>query len=57
MYTVIDVADLHKRFEHVRALDGQDLQVVEGEIHGFLGSKWPMPQWLPPPAVSSRERR
>ena len=37
MFAVIDVADLHKRFAHVRALNGLDLQVGEGEIHGFLG--------------------
>jgi ABC-2 type transport system ATP-binding protein len=37
MSAVIDVVDLHKRFGHVRALDGLNLQVAEGEIHGFLG--------------------
>jgi len=37
MYAVIDIADLHKHFGHVRALDGLNLQVGEGEIHGFLG--------------------
>jgi ABC-2 type transport system ATP-binding protein len=37
MTTVIDVVQLHKHFGHVRALDGLDLQVNEGEIHGFLG--------------------
>jgi ABC-2 type transport system ATP-binding protein len=37
MATVIDVRDLHKNFGHVRALNGLDLQVGEGEIHGFLG--------------------
>ena len=37
MTTVIGIEDLHKNFGHVRALDGLDLQVAEGEIHGFLG--------------------
>jgi ABC-2 type transport system ATP-binding protein len=37
MYAVIDIADLHKQFGHVHALDGLDLQVGEEEIHGFLG--------------------
>jgi ABC-2 type transport system ATP-binding protein len=37
MYAVIDVSDLHKHFGRVRALNGLDLQVGEGEIHGFLG--------------------
>ncbi len=37
MSNVIDVRDLHKQFGRVRALDGLDLQVGEGEIHGFLG--------------------
>jgi ABC-2 type transport system ATP-binding protein len=34
---VIDIRDLHKHFGHVRALDGLDLTLEEGEIHGFLG--------------------
>ncbi len=37
MRVVIDVVGLRKHFGHVRALDGLDLQVGEGEIHGFLG--------------------
>jgi polyether ionophore transport system ATP-binding protein len=37
MTAVIDIRDLHKHFGHVRALDGLDLRVREGEIHGFLG--------------------
>ena len=37
MTAVIDIRDLHKNFGHVRALDGLDLTVEEGEIHGFLG--------------------
>ena len=37
MTAVIDIRDLHKHFGHVRALDGLDLTVEEGEIHGFLG--------------------
>jgi ABC-2 type transport system ATP-binding protein len=34
---VIDVKDLHKTFGLVHALNGLDLQVQEGETHGFLG--------------------
>ncbi|WP_458690163.1 ABC transporter ATP-binding protein [Nocardia tengchongensis] len=34
---VIEVRDLHKNFGQVRALDGLDLEVTEGEVHGFLG--------------------
>ena len=37
MTAVIDIRDLHKHFGDVRALDGLDLTVEEGEIHGFLG--------------------
>jgi ABC-2 type transport system ATP-binding protein len=37
MTVVIDVRDLHKHFGHVHALDGLDLRVDEGEVHGFLG--------------------
>src|SRR4029453_4406671 len=37
MTAVIDIRDLHKHFGHVRALDGLDLAVREGEVHGFLG--------------------
>ncbi len=37
MTDVIDVRDLRKNFGHVHALDGLDLQVSEGEVHGFLG--------------------
>ena len=37
MTSVIEVSDLHKHFGRVRALDGLDLTVNEGEIHGFLG--------------------
>ncbi|WP_285114671.1 ABC transporter ATP-binding protein [Leifsonia sp. fls2-241-R2A-40a] len=37
MDAVIDVAGLEKRFGRVRALDGLDLAVTQGEIHGFLG--------------------
>ncbi|RMI35013.1 ABC transporter ATP-binding protein [Nocardia stercoris] len=33
----IAVARLHKHFGAVRALDGLDLTVNEGEVHGFLG--------------------
>ncbi|MBL1076114.1 ABC transporter ATP-binding protein [Nocardia sp. 2] len=34
---VIEVRDLHKHFGQVHALDGLDLEVAEGEVHGFLG--------------------
>lgn len=33
----IDIHNLTKNFGSVRALDGLDLTVVEGEVHGFLG--------------------
>ncbi len=33
----IDVRDLTKRFGRATALDGFDLSVAEGEVHGFLG--------------------
>ena len=37
MTPAIDIRELHKNFGHVRALDGLNLTVDEGEIHGFLG--------------------
>ncbi|BCK53462.1 ABC transporter ATP-binding protein [Nocardia wallacei] len=37
MSSAIVVRDLHKHFGQVHALDGLDLQVAEGEVHGFLG--------------------
>ncbi|UTT68711.1 ABC transporter ATP-binding protein [Arthrobacter sp. DNA4] len=37
MNTVVETVGLHKHFGHVRALDGLDLEVQRGEIHGFLG--------------------
>ncbi|HKU11768.1 MAG TPA: ABC transporter ATP-binding protein [Sinomonas sp.] len=37
MGTVIQTTDLHKSFGQVKALDGLDLEVHQGEIHGFLG--------------------
>ncbi|MDQ4503068.1 ABC transporter ATP-binding protein [Sinomonas sp. ASV322] len=37
MGTVIQTVDLHKNFGRVKALDGLDLEVHAGEIHGFLG--------------------
>jgi ABC-2 type transport system ATP-binding protein len=33
----IDISGLVKTFGHVRALDGLDLTVEAGEVHGFLG--------------------
>ncbi|MFF0452607.1 ABC transporter ATP-binding protein [Nocardia africana] len=37
MSSAIEVRKLHKHFGSVRALDGLDLEVAEGEVHGFLG--------------------
>ncbi|MDR6972438.1 ABC transporter ATP-binding protein [Leifsonia shinshuensis] len=37
MDAVIDVSGLEKRFGRVRALDGLDLEVSPGDVHGFLG--------------------
>ncbi|MDQ0768101.1 ABC-2 type transport system ATP-binding protein [Pseudarthrobacter defluvii] len=37
MNTVVQTTNLHKHFGRVRALDGLDLEVQRGEIHGFLG--------------------
>lgn len=37
MDTVIDITGLVKRFGKTVALDGLDLQVARGEVHGFLG--------------------
>lgn len=34
---VIKITSLHKSFGHVKALDGLDLTVERGEVHGFLG--------------------
>src|SRR5215207_9058754 len=35
--SAISVSGLVKRFGTTRALDGLDLEVAEGEVHGFLG--------------------
>ncbi|MDX6331779.1 MAG: polyether ionophore transport system ATP-binding protein [Streptomycetaceae bacterium] len=37
MTTAISVAGLHKSFGRTHALDGLDLKVRTGEVHGFLG--------------------
>jgi ABC-2 type transport system ATP-binding protein len=37
MNAVIEVSDLHKSFGRTHALDGLDLTVQQGEVHGFLG--------------------
>src|SRR6195952_3696995 len=37
MDTVIEAVGLEKHFGRVRALDGLDLSVSAGEVHGFLG--------------------
>lgn len=37
MESIIQTVELHKHFGRVRALDGLNLEVQRGEIHGFLG--------------------
>ncbi|MFE6835313.1 ATP-binding cassette domain-containing protein [Streptomyces sp. NPDC057705] len=37
MTKAIGIAGLHKAFGRTRALDGLDLSVTTGEVHGFLG--------------------
>ncbi|MGW1992526.1 ABC transporter ATP-binding protein [Embleya sp. NPDC001921] len=37
MNTAINVSGLHKSFGRTHALDGLDLRVTTGEVHGFLG--------------------
>ncbi len=37
MTNVVSISGLEKRFGHVVALDGLDLEVATGEVHGFLG--------------------
>src|SRR5256885_15535108 len=37
MTLAIEVAGLVKNYGHTRALDGLDLTVAHGEVHGFLG--------------------
>src|SRR5215475_14058391 len=37
MTNAIEVSDLVKTFGRTRALDGLDLSVATGEVHGFLG--------------------
>lgn len=37
MTDVISIVDLHKSFGKTHALDGLNLRVAEGEVHGFLG--------------------
>jgi ABC-2 type transport system ATP-binding protein len=37
MNDVIDIQNLHKSFGATKALDGLDLAVSAGEVHGFLG--------------------
>ncbi|BDU07231.1 ABC transporter ATP-binding protein [Nocardia cyriacigeorgica] len=37
MSAAIDISQLVKTFGRTRALDGLDLQVATGEVHGFLG--------------------
>ncbi len=37
MTTIIETHGLTKHYGHVHALDGLDLQVEQGQVHGFLG--------------------
>jgi ABC-2 type transport system ATP-binding protein len=37
MINAISISGLHKSFGHTKALDGLDLNVATGEVHGFLG--------------------
>src|SRR3974377_731512 len=37
MTAAIELTGLHKNFGQTRALDGLDLTVATGEVHGFLG--------------------
>lgn len=37
MTNVISIGGLVKTFGHTRALDGLDMEVAKGEVHGFLG--------------------
>jgi ABC-2 type transport system ATP-binding protein len=37
MTDAISVSGLHKSFGKTHALDGLDLSVATGEVHGFLG--------------------
>jgi hypothetical protein len=37
--TPIEIRNLTKTFGAVRALDGLELTVREGEVHGFLGTQ------------------
>lgn len=37
MDNAIAIAGLHKSFGPTKALDGLDLDVARGEVHGFLG--------------------
>lgn len=37
MTHAVSISGLHKSFGHVIALDGLDLEVATGEVHGFLG--------------------
>ena len=41
MTVAIEVAGLVKNFGQTRALDGLDLTVRTGEVHGFLGPNGP----------------
>ena len=38
MSAVISTHDLVKRFGRLRAVDGIDLDVEEGDVYGFLGA-------------------
>jgi len=38
MQNAIEVSGLRKSFGHTVALDGLDLTVATGEVHGFVGT-------------------
>jgi ABC-2 type transport system ATP-binding protein len=41
MENAISISGLYKSFGRTKALDGLDLQVATGEVHGFLGPNGP----------------
>ena len=40
MDNVLEMSGVVKRFGSFAALDGLDLTVARGEVHGFLGAEW-----------------
>jgi ABC-2 type transport system ATP-binding protein len=37
MGPVVELSGVHKRYGRIRALDGLDLRIEQGEVHGYLG--------------------